>query len=428
MNKFLISGTTSGVGKTTVTTAILSLLEDPAPFKCGPDYIDPMFHEYVCGRPSINLDLFMMNEDVLKYLFSRQTGTRVLEGMMGLYDGLNHELDNYSAAHISRVLNVPVVLVVDGTKVSTSIAATIKGFTQFDDRVRFAGVIINRVSERMYHHLKEAIETHTSIKCLGYLPNDEEIAINERHLGLMQTSEVTDLNERIMKLNEVASKTIDIEAIQSLTGEDSKPINEYKADQFLKGKRIAIARDKAFSFYYEDNLRLLKDSGAELIEFSPMEDSMLPLCDYLYLGGGYPEVYANELSTNASMMKSVKEFVESGGRVYAECGGMMYLSNSIITDKATPMVGIFPHSVKMSDKLNIKRFGYVTCIHNEYEVNAHEFHYSDIVDLNPSQYHFKITKNNREWNGGFTYKNVIAGYPHIHFYSNLEYFKKLFNR
>ncbi len=427
MKKFLVSGTTSGVGKTTVVAAILSLLEDPTPFKCGPDYIDPMFHNYVCGKKSRNLDLFMMKEEVLKYLFSKDQGVKVLEGMMGLYDGLNHELDNFSAAHISRVLKTPVLLVVDGRKVSTSIAATVKGFVDLDPRVEIKGVIINRVRESMYYHLKEAIEKHTDVTCYGYLPDDEEISISERHLGLMQAEEITDLNTRILKLNQVASKTIDIDGI--LRFAESEEINvDYSIDVkgIFEGLRVGIARDLAFSFYYEDNLALMRESGIKLVEFSPMKDKEIPEVDFLYFGGGYPEVFASKLESNESMKNSIRKFSYRGGRIYAECGGMMYLSKQIIQNNTYDMVGLFDHSVRMMDKLNINRFGYVNCVHENMNIPAHEFHYSEVIDTKKTEYYFDIEKETRSWKGGFIKGNVLAGYPHIHFYSNIEFFKRLF--
>ncbi|XMB85775.1 cobyrinate a,c-diamide synthase [Mycoplasmatota bacterium WC44] len=433
MNKVLISGTSSGVGKTTVTTAILSLLDNPAPFKCGPDYIDPMFHKYITNTDSINLDLFMLDENTLKYLFKRRSENKnisVLEGMMGLYDGLNHELDNYSAAHISRVLKVPVILVVDGTKISTSIAAVVKGFQEFDRRVEIKGVIINKVREGLYHYLKEAIEKHTNVKCLGYLPDDESIAISERHLGLMQVSEINDLNNKLIMLKEIAKETIDIKSIKEIAVSDEiycENIDDEYINRF-KGLKVGVAKDLAFSFYYQDNIELMKKSGMILTYFSPMNDSRLPDVDCLYIGGGYPEVYASELSNNRSMIDDIRKFSSDGKLIYAECGGMMYLSRSIINDDSKhEMCGIFDHSVKMQESLNIKRFGYIKCQNNSHTVNAHEFHYSDIVDLTLNEeYYFNILKGTRNWKCGFRKHNTIAGYPHIHFYSNLEFFNTLF--
>jgi len=440
MKKILISGVSSGVGKTTVTTAIMSLLKNAQPFKCGPDYIDPMFHEFVTGKKSINLDLFMLSENIVKHLFyehAKSANIAVLEGVMGLYDGLEHELDNYSAAHISRVIKAPVILVVDGRKISTSIAAVVKGYIQMDKRVDIKGIIINRVSKRLYEHLKLAIEHHTGIKCLGYLPEDETIAISERHLGLMQAQEVADLEQKIKKLKEIALKTIDINKIMDIAEspnvEAIEDLDEKVVGRF-KGLRVGVAKDKAFSFYYYDNILLMEKSGMRIVYFSPIKDDKLPQVDCLYLGGGYPEVFAKELSLNQAMMDDIRAFSDDGKLIYAECGGMMYLAASIVTTKNEEykMCGLYPHKVVMRDKLNVKRFGYINCRTAEgIKISAHEFHYSDIAELDGNeQYYLDVLKpnKNKSWNCGFIRKNTIAGYPHIHFYSNIDFFINLFEK
>lgn len=440
MNKILISAYGSGAGKTTVTAALLSIIEDAQPFKCGPDYIDPMFHEFVTGRPSYNLDSYMLDEDTMRFLFRKhapQDGISILEGMMGLYDGLGHSRDNFSAAHISRVINAPVILVMDGRKVSTSIAAQVMGYKTFDPRVNICGIIINRVSEGLYKHLKEAIEMHTDIPCVGYLPEDEGIAVSERHLGLMQAQEISDLGDRIKKLKSIAAHTLDIEKIVEL----SKSLEvcgvenaDKSLENYFKGLKIGIAKDEAFSFYYKDNIHLMENTGMEIVYFSPMNDESVPDADCLYLGGGYPEVFAKKLSRNRKMLSSIKEFSERGKLIYAECGGMMYLSDAIITTDGDEykMASIFPHKVVMKDKLNIKRFGYIDCETADGDfVRAHEFHYSDLEGLSGNEeYFFDISKpgKDRGWKCGFMKNNTIAGYPHIHFYSNPEFFKSLFMR
>ena len=440
MEKILISGTGSGAGKTTVTAALLSLLPDAQPFKCGPDYIDPMFHEFVTGKPSYNLDSYMLDEDTMRFLFRKHApegGISIMEGMMGLYDGLGHSRDNFSAAHISRVLNAPVILVMDGRKISTSIAAQVIGYKMFDPRVNICGVIINRVSEGLYGHLKKAIEMHTDIACVGYLPEDEVIAVNERHLGLMQAQEINDLDDRIKKLKSTAAHTIDIEKIIELSKslEVCRVENKDRAlENYFRGLKVGVAKDEAFSFYYADNINLMENAGMEIIYFSPMNNENLPDADCLYLGGGYPEVFAKKLSRNAKMLSSIKEFSEQGKLIYAECGGMMYLSDAIITTDGDEykMVSIFPHKVMMKSKLNIKRFGYIDCNTAEGDaVRAHEFHYSDLEGLSGKEkYYFDISKPGRDsrWKCGFMKNNTIAGYPHIHFYSNLDFFKSLFMR
>jgi cobyrinic acid a,c-diamide synthase len=440
MKKIMISGTGSGAGKTTVTAALLSLMNGAQPFKCGPDFIDPMFHEFVTGRPSYNLDSYMLEEETMRFLFKKhapENGICVLEGMMGLYDGLGHSRDNFSAAHISRVLNAPVVLVADGKKISTSIAAQIMGYKMFDPRVEIRGVIINRVGEGLYNHLKEAIQLHTGIPCVGYLPDDDSIAISERHLGLMQAQEISDLRERISRLKEIASKTMDVEKIMEMSRSFEVCCTENKdnpLENYFSGLKVGIAKDRAFSFYYADNIHLMEEAGMEITYFSSMNDVNLPDVDCLYLGGGYPEVYARELSENAKMLGSIKTFSEQGKLIYAECGGMMYLSSAVITTDGNEykMASVFPHKVSMKERLNIKRFGYIDCKSPDGEsVRAHEFHYSDLEGLSGKEkYYFDIQKpgGDRRWRCGFMKENTIAGYPHIHFYSNLEFFKSLFIR
>lgn len=440
MNSIIISGTRSGVGKTTITTAILSLLDNPIPFKLGPDFIDPMFHKFVCGNDSTNLDLYMMEEDTVKFLFnkhSKNDGFSVLEGMMGLYDGLGNDLDNYSSAHISRVLKIPIILVVDGKSIGTSLAAVIRGYETLDSRVCIKGVIINRVSESMYLYHKKAIEKYTSAICVGYLPNDEEIVIKERHLGLMQASEVIDLKERINHLKTIASKTIDIKAIKKISKDfHHKELTNNELSNvknIFKGIKVGIAKDKAFSFYYNDNIELMKYAGMEIEYFSPLNDKCLPEVDCLYIGGGYPEVYGDKLSNNKDMLNAIRKFSESNKLIYGECGGMMYLSKYIETvdEDKYEMCGIFKHNVKMQKKLNIKRFGYIIVnTLDNIKIKAHEFHYSDVFNTEESNYYYSIkkAKKERKWQGGFIIRNTIAGYPHIHFYSNIGFFVNLFNR
>lgn len=440
MNSILISGTRSGVGKTTVTTAVLSLFENPAPFKLGPDYIDTMFHKFICGYDSINLDLFMLNEETVKSLYTKHSCNKeiaILEGMMGLYDGLGNNLDNYSSAHISRVLKSPVILVVDGSRISTSIAAIIKGYEQLDSRVEIKGIIINKVSEAMYLQHKYAIEKYTNTICLGFLPYDEQIVIKERHLGLMQTSEIKNLRYKIDKLKEIAKNTIDIEGIKRIS-KTSLLIDSYcfqvnKIKNIFKGVKIGIAKDKAFSFYYADNIQLLKYSGMDIEYFSPLEDKHLPDVDCLYIGGGYPEIYSKQLSENQSLLNDIKQFSDSNKLIYAECGGMMYLSEYIesISGIKYKMCGVLNHNVKMSKRLNINKFGYISLETSDgIKVKGHEFHYSDVYNTEKSKYYYKVNKinNEREWKDGFFINNTIAGYPHIHFYSNLDFFISIFNR
>lgn len=433
MKGFVLAGTRSGIGKTTVSMGLMAVFEDVAPFKVGPDYIDPSFHKFITGNKSYNLDLFLMGEDGVKYSFEKhRKEISIVEGVMGLYDGLGNSLDNYSTAHLSRVLNLPVILVVDAAGKSTSIAAEILGYKNLDARVNIAGVIINKVNnEKLYEMLKEAIENYTGITCLGYLKKDENLGISSRHLGLLQADEVEDLKEKKEILKEEIRKTIDLKRIEEIANleKSEKNIDIFKnIENLYQGLKVGVARDRAFSFYYEDNLELLQKMGIEIIEFSPIKDKKIPEVDMLYFGGGYPENYLEELSNNKEFLNALKCFYESGGYIYGECGGFMYLSQGIKTldGKNYPMAQLLDCSIKMTGRLFASRFGYVDITFDNLEGKAHEFHYSTIDEVGSDERVFKVKKSDgREWLCGYKNKNLIAGYPHLHFFKNLEILKQI---
>lgn len=435
MANFMICGTKSGSGKTTISTAIMALLNDVQPFKVGPDYIDPSFHKFVTGNNSYNLDLFMVKENSLKYLFNEHGKNHkhiVVEGVMGLYDGYDDELDNFSSAHISRVLNLPIILVVDGKSVATSIAATVLGFKTLDPNINIAGVIINNCSsEKLYKMHKKSIKKYTDIDCLGYFPYNNDLSIGSRALGLLQADEVVDLKEKIKILKDYALKYLDIEKIKNIGSfkyENYRDPAKNLINKF-KGLKVGIAMDRAFSFYYKDNLELMEKSGMELIPFSPINDKKIPEVDFLYFGGGYPEIFAHELSDNLSMIDSIKSFYENNGKIYGECGGFIYLSNRLKTvdEKEHQFCNLLNIDILMQNRLNIMRFGYIDI--ENINVKAHEFHYSKIENCNENEGYFDIHKKNRDrkWNCGYKKNNLLAGYPHIHFYSNLDFFIELFS-
>ena len=285
MKKILIAGAMSGSGKTTLSSILMSSFENVAPFKVGPDYIDPSYHEVFTGNKSRNLDAFMFDKATLKHIF--ETGAKgkdiaVVEGVMGLYDGIGHEKDNFSTAHVSRMLDIPVILVVNAKGISTSIAAEVLGFKMFDKNVKIKGVILNYVSsEKPYLNLKEAVERFTGIECLGFLPKNEKLTIESRHLGLKQAFEMNaseELAEKKALFKEIAENNLDLKRIWEIAEDfepessmdDFEPLKELK-DKY-KGKRVAMAKDGAFSFYYESNLELMRFSGLEIVEFSPEKD------------------------------------------------------------------------------------------------------------------------------------------------------------
>lgn len=441
MRGFVIAGTNSGCGKTTVTLGLMSLLQENglkvAPFKTGPDYIDPAFHAKVTGVPSHNLDTFMMSEDVVSHLYAKHNMHKdiaVVEGVMGLFDGMGAEATG-SAAELSKMLGLPVVLVVNCSSMYQSVAAIISGFMQFDAAVNVAGVILNRVpNAEAYSFLKEYIETYTGVTCVGYLPSNKDISLESRHLGLVQAEEVEELNLKIKKLTSILRDTIDLEVLLGISKQGKLSLlNEnisVKWKRDMRKIRIAVARDKAFQFYYHDNLLLLEENGAELVYFSPLADEHLPnSIDGIYIGGGYPEVFAKELSANTNLIEEIKLAANWSIPIFAECGGLMYLTEGIIDLEGNfhPMVGVFNCQTRMTARL--QRFGYCNVRYDNCQTRAHEFHRSEIVtDKVPNYeltYQLDKPEKNKQWVCGLRHKNVLAGYAHFHFWSEPTFYNKI---
>ncbi len=441
MKGFLIAGTNSGIGKTTVSMGLMKVISESfkvSPFKIGPDYIDGKFHEHVTGNKSYNLDYFLMGEEGIRYSFLKHhKDFSVAEGVMGLYDGIDNSLDNGSSAHISRILNLPVILVVDGIGKSTSIAAQIMGYQNFDRRVNIIGVIINKVSsEKTYRIFKEAVEKYCNIKCFGYIPKIEDISLSSRHLGLFQAEEITDLQEKAAKLGKEIRKTVDTDMICSMAEVQNsfeyKDILSSLKDKY-KGLKIGIAKDRAFSFYYNDNIEFFENMGIEIEYFSPLKDREIPKnIHMLYFGGGYPENYAEELSRNISMKNSVEDFYNNNGVIYGECGGLIYLSKSLFTldGKEHDFVNLTGVGTEMTNRLNIGRFGYINIEYkNNLHGRGHEFHYSKIKTEGNVSKTFKIEKpNGKTWECGYSSKNLLCGYPHIHFFQSQDIIFDLMDR
>lgn len=436
----MIAGTHSGVGKTTLSLGIMRAIRDRgysvAPYKVGPDYIDPMFHKIAASNTSINLDAVLFGpwcKDLYKnHLKEEDIG--IIEGVMGLYDGLDFTLDNGSSAHLSRLLDVPVILIINAKGMAASVIAHIKGYMDYDTNVNIAGIILNQVnSEMLYQYLKKPIEEHFKVPCLGYLPYTEEISLSSRHLGLIPAEEVKLLEKQLNTVATLIEKYIDIDKIIEIAKEEpigiKKQIDE---KQLYKTIRIGIAKDKAFSFYYEDNLDYLESLGMTLVPFSPLYDETLPKdLDALYIGGGFPEVFAKELENNTRFRADIKQQLEDGLPAYAECGGLIYLCNSYtdIEGNETDMVGYFNQRVIMTNKL--QRFGYVEMeTESGIIIRGHEFHHTKLEEDKESTYYniTKLSNRNRTWQDGLRKNNVLATYPHIHFYSNLEWVKQLLSK
>lgn len=434
----MFGATHSGAGKTTITLGIMHALTlrglKVQPYKVGPDYIDTGWHQLATHQASCNLDAFMVPEESLHYLFHTHAQTadiNIIEGVMGLYDGYGIDPNYCSSAALAKSLACPIVLVVDGKAVSTSIAATVKGFQTFQPNVPIVGMVINRVNtDSHYQLLKQAIETYCQLPVLGRLPSLAELALPERHLGLVPTGEMTDMQSYWQKLADTVEQYIEIDRIISLSERVEETVVSPKLPDSKKyhGLRMAIAQDAAFHFYYQDNLELLKNLGITLVPFSPLSDKALPDCDLIYLGGGFPEVFAEQLAANQSMRQSIADAHRQLIPIYAECGGLMYLGESLqVNGQVYPMVGVLTGHSQMSKGL--KRFGYCeakalqnTLLASEGEVlRGHEFHHSEFITSLDCAFDLYKTRDGeiiKTWQGGYQLGNTLASYLHVHFYQN----------
>jgi cobyrinic acid a,c-diamide synthase len=437
----LVSGVASGVGKTTVALAMMAGLRRRGlavqPFKCGPDFLDTGHHTRISGRTARNLDTWMLsveaNRSVLRNS-ARGADVMIAEGMMGLFDGKNGSTEIGSSAEIAKLLGLPVVLVVDASKSARSVGAVVLGFELFDPELPLAGVVLNRVAgERHYEMLREAIESSCTTKILGWLPFESAIAIPERHLGLHGAAEVAaDGREAAIDVfAALAAKNIDLDGLLALECglemAEARPVRAVTSAS-ADAVRVGVPSDHAFSFYYEDNLDLLREQGAEIVRFSPMNDASLPSgLDALYLGGGYPELHAKQLSGNRQMLGEMRTLAASGRPVYAECGGMLYLSESLRVDgDSYAMAGVLPLSMQMTDRL--VQFGYVTVEFTEdcllgrkgTVVRGHSFHHSRIASQGEvaTSYRVQYSMSVKEELEGFRQGNVLASYLHLHFRAN----------
>ena len=460
----MIAAPKSGSGKTMITCALLQLLKDRgknvSSYKCGPDYIDPMFHKKVLGVPSKNLDTFFTDEKTTVQLFldKRADGDfAVLEGVMGLYDGLGGIYEQGSSYHLAKVTQTPIILVVDAKGMGKSVLALIAGFLQYDTQHLIKGVLLNRMSKGYYDIIKPLIEKELSVKVVGYFPEQKDIRLESRHLGLVMPDELADIKEQLDELAGRLKKTIDLDMLLDIAVEaeeisDSgnadiynvKNIGNYDQNEFSQNKaintvNIAVAMDEAFCFYYEDNLRLLEKCGAKLQYFSPLHDTKLPdNCDALLLGGGYPELYAKELSENLSMRNSIKTAFKTGLPTVAECGGFMYLHtyiHNICEEDADAQNYVFGMTGALDSECHFKgklvRFGYIELAekHNNFlppneKIKAHEFHYYDSTD-NGADCIATKPATGRSYDCVISHDNYWLGFPHLYYPSNPHFAESL---
>ncbi|KAA1050676.1 cobyrinate a,c-diamide synthase [Pseudocitrobacter sp. 73] len=434
---FILAGTGSGCGKTTVTLGLLSLLKQRGwrvqPYKVGPDYLDTGWHTAVSGVASRNLDSFMLPALVLNALFNeqmQQADIAVIEGVMGLYDGIGSDPNQCSTAAMAKQLGCPVILLVDGKAVSTSIAATVMGFQHFDPSLNIAGVIVNRVnSDSHFQLLKTAIERYCALPVLGYVPSVAGVALPERHLGLVTARESVVTQQPWRDFADTLALTMDIEKLLTLSALENDPQGEWPPlPAVLDGENItlALADDEAFNFYYPDNIALIARAGINVVRFSPLHDNVLPECQMIWLGGGYPELHARALAANQAMLAQLRAAHARGVAIYAECGGLMYLGSTLedAQGEIHPMANIIPGHSKMGKRLT--RFGYCEAQAREQTLLAapgetlrgHEFHYSDFSPQTPAVLDCRKVRDGQTlqtWSGGWQVGNTFASYLHVHF-------------
>lgn len=433
--RILLGAAASGSGKTLITCGLLQALKNRklqvTSFKCGPDYIDPMFHSRVIGTKSRNLDSFFVDEDTVRYLLeknARDCEISVIEGVMGYYDGLAGISPKASAYDVAKITKTPAVLIVNAKGMSLSAAAFIKGFVEYQEDSQIRGVILNQVSSMMYPRLKQIIEEELSIKVYGYVPVVKDCVLESRHLGLVMPEEIVDLQQKLMELAEILEKSVDIDGLLELAEHaEELPVQESPVAYHTGQKiRIALAKDEAFCFFYQDNLELLEEMGAELVPFSPIHDKKLPEhIDGMLFHGGYPELYAKKLSENKEMLAAVCAAVQTGIPYMAECGGFMYLHQEMedMEGHSWPMAGVIHGKSWRTPRLT--RFGYITledgtCFGEQVgAIHAHEFHYFD-SDRCGEAYTAKKPLSSRSWKCIHSDGQGMSGFPHMYYYSNLR--------
>jgi cobyrinic acid a,c-diamide synthase len=441
MKSIIIAAPVSGSGKTTVTIGLMECLKrrglKVAPFKVGPDFIDPGYHRIVTGRPSLNLDGWICSPQVVQELFAEHSSDAdiaVIEGVMGLFDGISGSSDQGSTAQIARLTGATVFLVINAKGFARSIAALVKGFAEFDPEVRIGGIIFNNVSSENHARvLREAIESAVpSIRVVGSIFRDSALNIPSRHLGLLTAEENELSGQYLDHLVEVIRSSIDFGMLWEIAGAGDMfelPVNREPVHSVA---RIAVARDKAFCFVYESNLKMLRHAGAELVEFSPIADNALPEgISGIYLPGGYPEVYADELSANSSMKSAIRVAIEDGMPVYAECGGFIYLTSGVVAygeEKSTikELAGIFSVTTTMLKQRKALGYREITLKEDSIlgkkgdKARGHEFHYSETGDMPEGiERIYQVSKGQSDLGSeGYRYKNCVASYIHLHFGSN----------
>ncbi|MDD2968618.1 MAG: cobyrinate a,c-diamide synthase [Lachnospiraceae bacterium] len=435
--RIMVAAPSSGSGKTQITCGLLQAFHNrgiqTGAFKIGPDYIDPMFHERVIGTTSRNLDLFFLSQDRVKELFCRHAGSydlSVIEGVMGYYDGVDPLSTEASSYDIANITDTPVILVIDCHGAALSLIPVIQGMMSYRQDSHIAGVILNKMSEGLFYKMKDQIETEIGIPVLGYVPNRPDLVIQSRHLGLLMPNEIENCKETLQMYSDLLEKTVSIDKIFDIAKKAADlTTEEYCIPKQAGHVTLAVARDEAFCFYYQDNLELLQKMGAELVFFSPLHDHTLPdEIDGILFGGGYPELHAEALSANFKMLEEIRVRQRQGIPILAECGGFMYLHEEMedLKHHRYRMAGIVQGTAYKTDSL--KRFGYVTLecrkkntlFQKGLTIRGHEFHVYD--STNPGNGFLAVRPRSKEsWDCMVTDGTLAVGFPHLYYDSNPEF-------
>ena len=426
--RLVVAGATSGVGKTSITSAIIYGIKKRGysvqPFKVGPDYIDPSYLSSISKKNAKNLDVWLMGENELVQSFVKNSASdiSVIEGVMGYYDGFGGKTNYASTHHVASLLKAPTVLVLDASKVARSIAATALGFTKFHRNSRIVGIILNKIGSKKHERMCRQALTNLKVPILGSILKNSE-SMESRHLGLIPVKEQKSLQNKIRKISREISDNLDIDKIVQIC-KNVPQLPKVKPKKFKKPiATVAVALDSSFNFYYHDNLEALRREGARLKFFSPVSDKKIPACDLIYIGGGFPEVLGQSLERNTTMRKMIKKRAEEGTPIYAECGGLMYLTKSISFDKKKyKMVGLFDAETQMTKKMTLNytegRIRSSCLVSAPAKFRAHEFHYSKILNLPRDAklvYDLKIGEGIAGKKDALSEYNTLASYCHLYF-------------
>jgi len=431
--RIVIAGATSGVGKTSITCSIIHSLQKHGfsvqPFKVGPDYIDPSYLSSISKHETYNLDVWLMGKNQLlnSFISNSESNVSVIEGVMGYYDGFGGDSNYASTHHVASLTKSPVLLVLDASKTSRSIAAIALGFVKFHSNSCIVGIILNKIGSKKHEILCRTALEKTKIPIVGVIPKNLSLNMPSRHLGLISTLESETLKTQIEKVAKIISKFLDINKIIKIIKNSTQLTKKSKPLHKKTKTTIAVALDTSFNFYYQDNLEALRREGANLKFFSPVKDKKIPKCDGLYIGGGFPEILGNSLEKNQIMKKLIKKLSEDNLPIYAECGGLMYLTKSILSqNKKYKMIGIFDAETKMTKKmrLNYTKGKIITKnpiskkLHN---FQGHEFHYSQLDSVSSDSkfaYTLEIGEGIKKQQDGLIQDNTLASYGHLYFDSS----------